>query len=170
MTTYTIRNKSNEYYAGENVDNEPYFSATDKPVQFKKKSEADLHRKAIALYREISYTQFTIVKNEEPTVIQLDTTLVQAVSRHFSKRLEALEKATGGNVPAVIEESLKKAAANPLKAVAKLKNYAHLQVSAVEHKTGRGGKGYYSFNTDEGVINFFPDGQYGAFVAPAEDK
>jgi hypothetical protein len=50
--------------------------------------------------------------------------------------------------------------------VAHIEDYGSLEYSAVEVKIGRMGKQYISFTTEQGIINYFPSGKFGAFVSP----
>jgi Holliday junction resolvase len=41
--------------------------------------------------------------------------------------------------------------------------------TSVEVKRGRGGQLYVQFTTSEGLINYFPNGKYGPFIARNTD-
>jgi len=49
--------------------------------------------------------------------------------------------------------------------VAHLDEFGELEYSAVEKKVGRGGKVYYQYTTEQGIINYFPYARFGPFVS-----
>jgi hypothetical protein len=49
--------------------------------------------------------------------------------------------------------------------VAHLDEFGELEYSKVEKKAGRGGKVYYQYTTEKGLINYFPYARFGPFVA-----
>lgn len=93
-------------------------------------------------------------------------------------RLEKGKDDKGGSVfPESIQknfiDSIELLRSNPVEYWGKTKGlpeYGQLEVTGETVKTGRGGRKYVQFNTAEGLINWFPNAQYGPFMAKNKTK
>jgi hypothetical protein len=54
--------------------------------------------------------------------------------------------------------------------VAHIDDFGDLEYTSVEVKTGRMGSRFISFTTAQGIINYFPNGKYGAFISKQQEK
>ena len=92
--------------------------------------------------------------------------IIEVMLKNVTERCEKIIEIGG---PAIIIENLKKEIENLKNGILKVKDKENLldnEFVDIEWKKGRGGVPYATFNN--GSINYFPCGRYGAFIAKAK--
>jgi hypothetical protein len=89
------------------------------------------------------------------------------INKRIESRKRRLEELKRINAPEILirnEQKNLKALINGDIGIKDKENLLDLEFSSYEMNKGRGGKTWIQFETEEGLINYFPNAKYGPFI------